>query len=89
MDIQAQIPPALAALHNFIQEWDPEEIHVYGDDELPDFQVYPHPEHVGELAIGLVTSHERVQANERRDKIASDMWEQYQHYLESRAARCE
>ncbi len=89
MDIQAQIPPALAALHNFIWEWDPEEIRVYGDDKLPDFQVYPHPEHVGELAIGPVTSHERVQANERRDKIVSDMWEQYQHYLESCAARHE
>ncbi len=65
MDIQAQIPPALAALYNFIREWDPEEIRVYGDDKLPDFQVYPHPEHVGELAIGPVTSCERVQANKR------------------------
>jgi hypothetical protein len=89
MDIQALIPPALAALHNFIREWDPEEIHVYGNDELPNFTVFPHPECVGELAIGPVTSQERVRANERRDKIAGEMWEQYQRYLESRAARSE
>ena len=90
MDIQVLIPPALAALHNFIREWDPEEIPEeitgYGDDDELDYQVHPHPESLGELAMGVVTPREREQANERRDKIAADMWDQYQHNLESRAA---
>jgi len=53
MDVQALIPPALAALHNFIRQYDPEEIHMYADnddnDNQPlDFQVGP-PQNVGEL----------------------------------------
>lgn len=83
MDIQALIPPALAALHNFIREWDPEEIQMYDHAEF-DFQLPP--QSVGELGTGRVMSGERDRANQRRDKIADDMWEQYQRYLlESRA----
>ena len=89
MDVQVLIPPALAALHNFIREWDPEEIHEeitgYGDNDELDYQVHPHPESVGELAMGVVTPHEGEQANEKWDKIAADMWDQYQHYLKSHA----
>jgi len=63
MTIQALIPPALAALHNFIRQFDPEEIHIYDDDDDDDndddesleFQVAPHPEVVGELGRGTVT----------------------------------
>ena len=46
----------------------------------------PQPESVGELGIGPVTREETLRANERQDKIAGAMWDQYQHYLESRAA---
>ena len=93
MDVQAMIPPALAALHNFIRERDPDEIDEYDDDdddddddELLDLRMGPDLETVGELGRGPVTPEERVRANTRRDKIAGDMWEQYQRYLEGRAA---
>jgi hypothetical protein len=86
MDIQALIPSALAALHNFIRVYDPEEIHMYDDDELFEFPMALHPESVGELGRGPATSAERARANERRDKIAAEMWQQYQDYLENIAA---
>ena len=98
MSIQALIPPALAALHNFIRQYDPDEIQMYdngddGDDNHEPiqllFQMAPHPESLGELGNGPLTQEETVQANERRDRIAGAMWEQYQRYLESRAARHE
>jgi len=79
MDVQALIPPALAALHNFIRNYDPGEIHVYDDDQQFDFQMAP--QFTGELGTGPATADERNRAGERRDKIAADMWEQYQHYL--------
>jgi hypothetical protein len=88
MNVQAQIPAALAALHNFIREFDPDDLHAYDDDEEFDyeFQDPPDSESIGELGVGLVTSSERVRANERRDRIAAEMWEQYQNYVESRVA---
>jgi hypothetical protein len=98
MEVQAQIPAALAALHNFIRQYDPGDIHMYDEDKdedediLLDFQMGPWPEDedkdedVGELGTGWVTSGETVRANKRRDEIAAAMWEQYQAYLESCAA---
>jgi hypothetical protein len=88
VSIQALISPVLAALHNFIQQFDPDEIHEY-DQCLLDFQLDAHPETAGELATGPVTPDERVRANERRDEIVHDIWVQYQHYLESGAAHDE
>jgi hypothetical protein len=90
MRIQALILPALAALHNFIREYDPKEIQTYDDEDdnaLLDLQMGVHPESVGDLELSAVTPRERVRANKRRDKIAADMWEQYQHHLQTRVAR--
>jgi DDE superfamily endonuclease len=85
MTIQALIPPALAALHNFIWQYDPEEIHTYDNDKLVDPQMDVHDqEFAGELGTGLVLLAEMLQANERWDRIADEMWEQYQHYLRHR-----
>jgi len=88
MDIQALIPPALAALHNFIRQYDPEDIEMSDDDDddddndkddndsdsdkLPDFQS-PLSDTVGELGMGAVTSRETARANERRDRIAGEI----------------
>jgi hypothetical protein len=94
MDIQVQIPAALAALHNFIRQYDPQEDDMPADNLL-DFQrernlesvqepMDCNPESIGELGTGPPTPNERDRANERRDKIAADMWEQYQQYLASR-----
>ncbi len=77
MDVQAMILPALVALHNFIWECDPDEIHMYDNDELLDPQMAADPKNIGELRTGLVTPNERVRANERQDKIVTEMWEQY------------
>jgi DDE superfamily endonuclease len=81
MSIQALIPPALAALHNFIRQYDPDEIHAYDDDDLIDLQM-DDLESSGVLGTGLVTPAETLRANERRDRIAGEMWAQYQRYLE-------
>jgi hypothetical protein len=83
MDIQVLIPPALAALHNFIRKYDPDDISAY-DEDLPDFEMDRNPEDAGELGRGPATSNERERANRRRDQIASDMWDQYQRYLAAR-----
>jgi hypothetical protein len=80
MDIQVLIPPALAALHNFIRQYDPDDIDLDADDP-PNFQMDSDPEFTGELGEGPATSSERARANERRDGIAAAMWEQYQDYL--------
>jgi hypothetical protein len=84
MSIQALIPPALAVLHNFIQHYDPEEIHIYDDKDMFDFQISAGPIRV--LGQGPATSGEVCQANQRQDRIVDEMWAQYQRYLEDRAA---
>lgn len=73
MDTQALILPALVALHNFIRQYDPEEIHMFNDEAF-DFPMSP-PE--SELGTGPATSRETKRANERRDRIAGEMWTQY------------
>ena len=76
-------------LHNFIREYDPEEIHLYNNDnDKPfDLEIGTHPKSVGKLGTGTVMPDERNCANEKWDKIAADMWKQYQIYLRSCAAR--
>jgi DDE superfamily endonuclease len=85
MAIQALIPPALAALHNFIRQYDPEDIHMYDDDVFG--PPVDHQESAGVLGTGPAIASETRRANERRDRIAGEMWEQYQRYLQSRAAQ--
>jgi len=81
MSIQARIPSALAALHNFIRDFDPEEVHIFDEQPL-DFALEI-ADHNGtsELKQGPVTPAQTARANERRDRIANDMWVQYQEYL--------
>ncbi len=79
------IPAALAALHNFIRQYDPKEIHMF-DDQLVDFQKGFCPESPGELEIDAVDPDEIAQADEKWDKIAGDMWEQYQQNIRDHAA---
>ena len=72
----------LAALHNFIWEYDPEDI---GEIQINNDK--PPPKSVGELGIGLVTRDEMLWANIRQDQIANAMWEQYQTYLKRHTAQ--
>jgi hypothetical protein len=79
MDLQARIPAALAAIHNFIRVHDPEELASFADSEdlEPGFVS-------GELAAGQTRTAEKRRANTRRDEIAAAMWVQYQAELERR-----
>ena len=80
MDVQAAIPAALCAIHNFIQQVDPEMFFT------PEFQVH-HLEctqeddgdvaAAGALAEGPVDAAEQRRADERRDHIAEVMWQDY------------
>jgi len=78
MDIQAQVPAALCALHNFIHRRNPgiyeEELQnqeraqqVEGEEDVA----------YGELADGPADAAERQRADARRDAIAHAMWQDY------------
>lgn len=76
MAIQARIPPALCAIHNFIRIHDPDEIQDFEIDENIDIEPY------GELAPGPAGRQERARGTARRDIIAQLMWESYQLELQ-------
>jgi hypothetical protein len=84
MTVQARILPALAALHNFILQHDPTDLNDYidvGFDPNPGW----YTEHdLGVLSEGRTTRAEKRRADERRDRIAMDMWIDYQAVLEER-----
>lgn len=77
MDIQAQIPPALTAVHNFIRKHDPQEILEFQDilNDVPAMDSF------GDLAQGPAEQAERIRAEATRDEIAEAMWQDYQRYL--------
>lgn len=78
MAIQARIPPALAAVHNFIRIHDPEEIQDFNflaEDPLRGY---------GDLGVGPANEEERAEAASMRDNIAQAMWDGYQAELASR-----
>jgi hypothetical protein len=90
MSVQSRIPAALAALHNFIRHYDPDEIDVYRNPTTEfDLEVLEMAAtaSVGELGTGLVSVAERNDANARWDRIARDMWAQYSTYLETRVVQ--
>lgn len=80
MDIQARIPPALAALHNFILDHDQSDL----DDFVDVIDENPGAAHYGNLATHHVTPAEKQRASLRRDQIAQSMWEDYQAILRER-----
>jgi hypothetical protein len=90
--VQAHLPAALAALHNVIRKYDPEEIHdrireldvpEYDLDELdPETELEEDTE--GELAKGPPKQAEKRDAERRRDNMADRMWIQYQQVLRDR-----
>ena len=75
MDTQAEIAPALAAIHNFIWEYDSDEVNEYLDVDSAN---------EGNFARGPAGRSERGEANMRRDNIANAMWAQYQQILATR-----
>lgn len=82
MSIQAQIPPALAVLHNFIMKHDPSDVKEYlANPDIVD-PTPGVPSNVGTLAEGYVNPEELQQAKAKRDDIVQKMWDEYQHYLQ-------
>ena len=79
LEIQARIPAALAAIHNFICLHDPnddDEPHIVNGDTLHD------PGHFSDESDCIYTPDEEV--DERRDQIAQAMWNDYQRVCEER-----
>jgi hypothetical protein len=78
LEIQAYIPPALGAVHNFIRVHDVDEILEFGDDAQD-----LNPGYYGDLAPGPAGRAEKTRAKLTRDQIAQAMWESYQIALEN------
>ena|ERR1700722_2901167 len=77
MDDQARIPVALCALHNFIQKHDSKELQEFmTEPEIVDV------ERTGTLRTELPGCMECFEANDQHDRIAWDMWMQYQLVLQ-------
>lgn len=81
MDIQARIPPSLAAIHNFI--FDNDKMELEDMSNIPDPQPgnVPDESDFGNLMRRAPTAAEQAQAKNKRDGIAQAMWESYQEYL--------
>lgn len=89
ISIQAAIPPALAALHNFIMDLDLDDYKEYlaeddREDCLGDFDPnpgQPHESVYGDLTTSIVRQAEKERATLFRDRVAGAMWRQYQDVL--------
>lgn len=80
MEIQARIPAALCALHNFIRRYDPTELDDY--PEPVDFaNGYANGAEIGDLATQAINAAERDRMGIKRDQIAQDMWNSYMAYV--------
>jgi hypothetical protein len=88
MELQAQIPAALAALHNFILDRDPTQAHVNEDVYDPSPGEHLDPEELlqsqGTTADTRLTEEESEEGRQLWDSIAQAMWEQYQQTLSNR-----
>ncbi len=85
MDIQARIPAALAAVHNFIVEYDWEDLKdfEYVIDENPGM-IQVNESGFGDLSNGPASRREKSRAAVKRDEIAQAMWNSYQQLRQER-----
>ena len=90
MDVQACIPAALCALHNFMCRHEPDTLFSDLDDVeeewnvLTDMEEEVDEEFYGHLGDGPTTAAERWWAEALCDRIAQDMWLDYQCILQER-----
>jgi hypothetical protein len=85
---QAEIVPALCALHNFIRWRDPYEIEMFGGVQQTYDECFGMPSNVlssQRPVFTRVTRSEQLRADTRRDDIANAMWTHYQNELSRRA----
>ncbi|KAJ3860041.1 hypothetical protein EV359DRAFT_85736 [Lentinula novae-zelandiae] len=87
MDIQAHIPSALIAIHNFILEHDQADLDRWilneqAEDPLPG-QRRQQEIDFGSLATSeKISQAEKRRAENARDRLANEMWENYLSVLE-------
>ena len=85
MDIQARVPAALCALHNFMRSQEPDAYFLEIDDTEEDWNlVGDMEEEVDEEALGHLGDGPTTAAEALRDHIAEEMWVDYQHVLQER-----
>ncbi|KAF7377355.1 putative transposase [Mycena sanguinolenta] len=89
MKVQAKIPSALVALHNFILEHDEEDIDRWildegAEDNLRGARRAQEIDFGRLSTTGRVSAAEKERAEKTRDEIAKAMWEDYQEYLDTR-----
>ena len=90
MDVQARVPAALCALHNFMCRHEPDALFSDLDDVeeewnvLTDMEEEVDEEFYGHLGDGPTIAAERQRAEALCDRIAQDMWLDYQRVLEER-----
>lgn len=79
LDVQARIPAALAALHNFILTHEPKDEPEGLADLYDGLEGHGGPEDPDHRASSLEAETHAAdhELDERRDKIASDMWADY------------
>ena len=88
MDIQACVPAALCALHNFMHSQEPDAYFLEIDDAEEDWHLVGDMEEevdeeaLGHLEDGPTTAAERQRAEALRDCIAEEMWVDYQCVLQ-------
>lgn len=89
LDIAANIPLALAAIHNIIRRLNPQELDTLDDDFVPGVTDYeprdtePYDNDT-DLSKGPPTAVDRSDAEKYRDALAWDMWLDYLDVLETR-----
>ena len=86
IDIQGQIASAICVVHNFIRIHDPKDLE---DEErfLQNNEPESTPDIIQASGNGGISTQEAKAAATRRDKIAEEMWGQYQGYLNSRSVQ--
>jgi hypothetical protein len=84
MDIQARIPPALAATYNFILTHDSQEQLDMARHSDPHPGNIPAEHEFGTLTHRPANAAERARAKTKRDQIAQEMWDSYQQLLAER-----
>ena len=84
---QARLISALAALHNFIQVHDPNEVTFTALEGTQSLQNGPGDVENEEVNRShYISPEERQQAARTRDRIALDMWDDYQRELQRRSS---
>jgi hypothetical protein len=81
--IQAQIPSALSAIHNFICIHDRDEGPLLEERDLHDRIGYI----LGDMDLAVEDDREATEMRDKRDRIAEAMWEDYQSILEGQDNR--